>query len=122
MTPSFPRRLAALAGIVTVAALAAVGPAARAEVQADLVAQGRELVQANCSKCHAIGTEPKSPHEKAPSFAAIAERYPSENLAEALAEGIVAGHPDMPVFVMKTEQIEAFLAYLDSLAPPQPAK
>ena len=58
-----------------------------------------------------------SPHPKAPPFRVVVERYPSENLAEALAEGIVSGHPDMPVFVLKPEEIEAFLAYLDSLGP-----
>ena len=41
------------------------------------------------------------------------------DLAEALAEGIVSGHPDMPVFVFTPPQIEAFLAYLNSLERPK---
>jgi mono/diheme cytochrome c family protein len=43
--------------------------------------------------------------------------YPPESLAEALAEGIVSGHPDMPEFVFKPPEIEAIIAYLDSLKP-----
>lgn len=109
-------------GAALVVTALSVGGVARADEQAELVAKGRELVEANCKRCHAIGLDDKSPHEKAPPFRLVAERYPSENLAEALAEGIVAGHPDMPVFVMGTEQIEAFLAYLNSLAPATAAK
>ena len=105
----------------TGASLVALSMPVYADQQADLVAKGREMVEANCKRCHAIGSEPASPHQSAPPFRLIVERYPSENLAEALAEGIVAGHPDMPVFVMKPEQIEAFLAYLDSLEPAKPA-
>jgi hypothetical protein len=45
----------------------------------------------------------------------VVQRYPIENLAEALAEGIVSGHPDMPVIVFEPADIEAFLAYLDHL-------
>ena len=42
-------------------------------------------------------------------------RYPIEDLAELLAEGIVSGHPDMPVFTFEPSQIDAILAYLNSL-------
>lgn len=107
----------ALAGA---AAVTLAVSAQAADEQAELVAKGREMVEANCKRCHALGMDDKSPHANAPPFRLVAERYPSENLAEALAEGIVAGHPDMPVFVMKPEQIEAFLAYLNSLTPSAP--
>lgn len=89
--------------------------AAAEDLQQQRVEEGRALVNANCARCHATGMDDQSPHAKAPPFRLVVERYPSENLAEALAEGIVAGHPDMPVWVLKPEQIEAFLAYLDSL-------
>jgi cytochrome c len=82
----------------------------------DMIAQGKALVEEKCARCHAIGLEDKSPHEKAPPFRDVVEIYPSENLAEALAEGIVSGHPDMPVFKFDPPQIEAFLGYLNSLS------
>jgi cytochrome c len=104
------------------AVVCGAAPGARADTQAEEVEKGRAFVQANCARCHAIGLDDASPHAKAPPFRIVVERYPSENLAEALAEGIVSGHPDMPVFVLKPEEIEAFLAYLDSLGPTAPAQ
>ena len=104
------------ANAVAAALLAATVSSSSAEdIQQQRIQEGRAMVEANCARCHATGMDDQSPHAKAPPFRLVVERYPSENLAEALAEGIVAGHPDMPVWVLKPEQIEAFLAYLDSL-------
>lgn len=92
--------------------------------QAKLAEVGRAIAKENCSRCHAIGIDDTSAHENAPPFRLVVERYPSEDLAEALAEGIVSGHPDMPVFVFQPPQIEGFIAYLDTLyldtLPPPP--
>lgn len=109
-----------IAGLVKVAFSAAVflaGPA-RAEGD-DMIAKGRALVTEKCARCHAVGPDDASPHETAPPFRDVVEIYPSEDLAEALAEGIVSGHPDMPVFTFKPEEIEAFLGYLNTLAKPR---
>ena len=95
----------------------AVSPMAAAADQDAFVAQGRSFAEKNCSRCHAIGETDPSLHPQAPPFRRVVERYPSEHLAEALAEGIVSGHPDMPVFVLRPDEIEAFLACLDSLGP-----
>ncbi len=57
-----------------------------------------------------------SPLPEAPTFAEVAKRYPAEDLEEALAEGIVTGHPDMPEFVFEPDEIDAIVAYFDSLA------
>ena len=83
----------------------------------DTADKGRALLQANCARCHAIGMDDKSPHESAPPFREVMKRYRAENLAEALAEGIVSGHPDMPEFVFEPPQIEEILVYLDSISP-----
>jgi len=85
----------------------------------EMIAKGKALVTERCARCHAIGLDDKSPHEKAPPFRDVVEIYPSEDLAEALAEGIVSGHPDMPVFTFAPPEIEAFLGYLNSLAQPR---
>ena len=37
----------------------------------------------------------------APPFRDLPKRYPVENLAEALAEGIVTGHPARPRFILR---------------------
>jgi mono/diheme cytochrome c family protein len=99
---------------LALAGLAAT-PVLAGDIDTDLAARGKALVYANCARCHATGLDDASPHEKAPPFRRVVEIYPSEDLAEALAEGIVSGHPDMPVFVFKTGEIEEFLAYLNSL-------
>jgi mono/diheme cytochrome c family protein len=78
--------------------------------------RGRGIAQAQCARCHAIGKEGKSPMALAPPFREIPQRYPVEHLAEALAEGIVVGHPAMPQFVFDPAEIDALLSYLQSLA------
>ncbi|MCB1505744.1 MAG: cytochrome c [Hyphomicrobiaceae bacterium] len=117
-----PLRLAMVLGL----SLAVLQPEARADgrsddaaEQAKLAAIGLAIVKEKCARCHATATDDKSPHPQAPPFRDVVTRYPSENLAEALAEGIVSGHPDMPVFIFEPEQIEGFIAYLDSLSPPE---
>ena len=77
--------------------------------------QGKALVEANCARCHAIGATDTSNHPDAPAFRTLSQRYPIDALAEALAEGISTGHPDMPEFVASPQQIDAILAYVGSL-------
>lgn len=83
-----------------------------------LVEAGRHALDTRCSRCHAIGPEGQSPHAQAPAFRVLMKRYPPESLAEALAEGIVSGHPDMPEYVLSPEEIEAVMAYLHTLSGP----
>jgi cytochrome c len=108
--------LAALAAaLLAVLALlfVAVRPAASAEK--GLVDKGEALVKKNCSRCHAIGKEGESPHPQAPPFRNLSRNYPVEDLAESLAEGIVSGHPDMPIFVFGPHDVEAIIEYLQSI-------
>lgn len=91
--------------------LAAAGSIAHA----DDIAAGRKLVEDNCSRCHAIGVTGASPLAKAPPFREVVTRYPPETLAEALVEGIVTGHNEMPEFVFEADQAGEIIAYLDSL-------
>ena len=89
-------------------------------VEKDLTAKGQVLVRENCSRCHAIGKEGDSPHPDAPPFRTLSSKYPVTDLAESLAEGIVSGHPDMPVFVFEPTDVEAIIEYLQSIQD-QPA-
>ena len=88
-------------------------PACAAEK--DLTAKGQALLKENCSRCHAIGKEGTSPHPEAPPFRTLSSKYPVEDLAESLAEGIVSGHPDMPIFVFSAHDVEAIIDYLQSI-------
>jgi cytochrome c len=77
--------------------------------------RGKAFALANCAKCHSIDRVTQSPLTIAPPFRTLHNRYPVETLAEALAEGIVTGHPTMPQFVLEPDQIHDFLAYLKTL-------
>ena len=81
----------------------------------DLTDKGEALVREHCSRCHAIGKEGLSPHEDAPPFRTLSQSYPVEDLAESLAEGIVSGHPDMPIFVFTPQDVDAIITYLQSV-------
>ncbi len=91
--------------------------AASLPVQADELAEGRELAEEMCGACHAIGPDDETGNAEAPTFSDIAGRYSVWNLQEALAEGIVVGHEDMPEFTLSPEQINALLSYMDTLSP-----
>jgi mono/diheme cytochrome c family protein len=87
-----------------------------------LVKRGQAIATAKCARCHAIGATGKSPVALAPPFRALQQRYPVDHRAEALAEGIVVGHPMMPEFKLDPPDIDALLSYLKSLPPPPPRR
>lgn len=84
--------------------------------------RGRAIAEKNCARCHATGPTGESPLKPAPPFRVLPQRYPIENLAEALAEGIVTGHSAMPEFTFKPDEIDALLTYIASLGRAAPAK
>lgn len=96
--------------------LGAVPMSASAQDQG--VAAGLALVEKNCARCHAVGKTGTSPRSEVPPFRDLSRRYPIDSLAEALAEGIITGHNDMPEFRFAPHEISAILAYLNSVASP----
>ena len=90
--------------------LIAMDPVAAANPQ-----QGKRLALLYCAKCHAIDKFSRSPLRIAPPFRTLHERYPVESLQEALAEGIVTGHPTMPEFSFDADQVGDLIAYLKTL-------
>lgn len=104
-----------LAGFFAAALLASgfLVPATAAEK--DLSNKGEKLLRENCARCHAVGRSGDSPVGQAPAFRTLSEKYPVDSLAESLAEGIVSGHPDMPIFVFKAHDVDAIIAYLQSI-------
>jgi len=104
-----------LAPAMTALAMAALaGTPALAQGATD-VAAGRQLAELHCSRCHAVGNADPGLMEGAPPLRDLKLRYPIEDLAEALAEGMITAHPQMPVFTFSTQEIDDLLAYLDSL-------
>ena len=99
-----------LAGLAVLAVLGHQAWAADASVE-----RGRAFVERHCARCHAVGPTGDSPMAEAPRLRDLHRRYPVEQLAEALAEGILTGHPDMPQFRLEPDEIEDVIGYLKSL-------
>mgnify|MGYP003383290779 CR=1 FL=1 len=83
----------------------------------DPVKRGHELVTMHCANCHATGATGTSPFPTAPLFRDLHLRYDVELLSEALVEGIVTAHPEMPQFEFDPDQAAAIIAYLKTLEP-----
>jgi mono/diheme cytochrome c family protein len=96
-----------------IALLAAVAPAAAQDVK-----EGETLLARDCGRCHATGRAGDSPRKDAPVFRTLGKRYPIESLEEALGEGIMSGHPDMPEFKFDADDVGAIIAYLKSIQQP----
>ena len=104
-----------LAAVVALMLIGGILIVLSAVAQAANVERGRAYARSHCARCHAIDEKSASPLAIAPPFRTLHERYPVESLAEALAEGIVTGHPAMPEFRLEPEQISDFIAFLKSL-------
>lgn len=90
-------------------------PDATAAQMSPAAQRGQTFVLANCSRCHAVDKVSPSPLPIAPAFRTLHQRYPVENLQEAMAEGIRTGHPTMPVFRLDPGQISDVISYLKTL-------
>lgn len=96
----------ALIGLILTTSAFAASPAEQ---------RGKTFALNNCARCHSIDRASPSPLKIAPPFRTLHDRYPVENLAESLAEGIETGHPSMPVFRLDPDQIHDLLSYLKTL-------
>ena len=99
------------AGAALFAAMAAaISPSAASNTD-----RGKQLALTHCARCHAVDKVSPSPLAIAPPFRILHERYPVETLEEALAEGIVTGHPSMPEFRFDGAEVGDFIAFLKTL-------
>ncbi len=103
-------------GAQTLAAAALVAALLRPAAAADNdLKHGEQLLQRDCAACHAVGRTGDSPKKEAPAFRTLGQRYPVESLEEALGEGIMSGHPDMPEFSFDADDVGDIIAYLKSI-------
>lgn len=106
------------AAIVGLALCQAAGAAAQTSPAA-----GRRIAAARCGTCHAIDRRGDSPNPHAPRFRDLGAPYPFDGLREALAKGMIVGHPQlMPVVALKPAQIDDLIAYMKSLQRPAGAE
>lgn len=84
------------------------------------LANGQEMALRHCAGCHAVTKTGNSLHPAAPPFRTFSRRWPIETLAEALAEGIVTGHPEMPTFSFSAAEVDDLLGWLESIQERRP--
>jgi cytochrome c len=108
-----PSRLHQFLTVTSVIVAATAGmPATGALAQES---RGEALLSQHCAMCHAIGPAGSSPHAEAPPFRTLGQRYPLDSLEEALGEGLLSGHPDMPEFRFAPRDVGAIIRYLKSI-------
>ncbi|MGE0741433.1 MAG: cytochrome c [Hyphomonadaceae bacterium] len=100
-----------------VSACAAQAPTEAAPSQRALVRDGRDIAEAQCAGCHAIGEYDDSPVAAAPVFRTLLSRYNADVLEEELINGIRVSHP-MPEFQFNPQGTDALIAYLRSVQQP----
>ncbi|MGF1456609.1 MAG: c-type cytochrome [Alphaproteobacteria bacterium] len=105
-------------GLATFALLASTWPGGVvAQTRDEAIQEGARLAKDLCAACHAVDREGESPEPDAPPFRIFASLWPLHHLEEALAEGIMVGHPssEMPVFQFTTNEIAQLIAYMESI-------
>lgn len=85
-----------------------------------LAADGREIAEAQCARCHAVGPYGDSPNPDAPTFRTVLARHHAAVLEQELIEGIRVSHP-MPEFQFNPQSVDALVAYLRSIQDPADA-
>jgi mono/diheme cytochrome c family protein len=103
----------AFAGVLALAACATdpgAEPLAPSPAQ-----QGRLIAQQQCSRCHAIGELGASPRADAPPLREVLDAYVPDRLRLSFEEGLMIGHPDMPLFRFEPAEVDALIAYLRSI-------
>jgi cytochrome c len=106
--------LRAAAAHVVVAVAILTAPTA-ALAQSSNTERGETLVKRHCGGCHATGRTGVSREPAAPPLRELHRRYEPEMLAEALAEGILSGHPAMPSFRFGPNDVGSIILYLNAI-------
>ncbi len=94
--------------------------AAATPSQDELVADGRDIAEAQCAACHSVGPYGASPNPEAPPLRHVLSRYNADVLEQELIEGIQVAHP-MPDFQFNPQGVDALIAYLRAIQAPDPA-
>lgn len=109
-------------GVVILMVLMSLAAGANAqEQQQKQRMQGEMLLRTHCGGCHATGDTGRSPNRAAPPMRELHNRYSLDNLAMALSEGMLKGHPAMPSFDFTQGEIDAIMNYLRSIQTNQNA-
>jgi mono/diheme cytochrome c family protein len=88
-----------------------------ASPEQDLIADGRDIAEAQCAACHAVGPYGDSPNAAAPPLRVVLSRHNADVLEEELIAGIQVAHP-MPEFQFNPRGVDALIAYLRAIREP----
>jgi cytochrome c len=116
-------RSAVTALLVTLLGACAGGtPSEAVSDRTAMESDGRDIAEAQCAACHAVGPYGDSPNATAPTFRTLLTRYRADVLEEELIAGIQVAHP-MPDFQFNPQGADALIAYLQSIqqSPPPAA-
>lgn len=124
-TPSLrPAALALILAMGTAACNMAdsdVAPIAMIKTDAQSIADGRTIAEAQCSNCHALDQDAKIRPEDPPPLRYLLAQYNPNTLSEDFQAGLHVGHNMMPDFVFGPLGAEVLLAYMVSIQQEPPA-
>jgi mono/diheme cytochrome c family protein len=106
--------VAAAMALLLLAGCAASPPPAVEPDDEARASDGRDIAEAECASCHAVGRYGDSPNADAPPFRTVLSRYSAAVLEEELIAGIQVAHP-MPDFQFNPQGTDALIAYLQSI-------
>ena len=109
---SIGRRLRGLAMAAVAGCACHASPASAADA-----ADGKALLEKNCSRCHAVAPGLESPLKGAPNLWTVLGYYPAERLEVEMGEGIGSRHREMPQIQFSDDEIANIYAYLHGDAP-----
>ncbi|MFN3347547.1 c-type cytochrome [Pseudorhodoplanes sp.] len=109
---STPRDPGLAAAAVAALLLLASGQPAPAQGPYEI---GEQIAQRLCGACHGLGRAERSPIPSAPAFRRLEPRVDLGRMQERLQDGIIGGHPEMPIFVLRADEARALVAYMKML-------
>ncbi len=109
------RRAFATAALVTLGLWPSLAAGA-----ASPAAEGKQLLEKSCARCHAIEATGTSPLQQAPPLRDVYRKYPAQELEFEFAEGMGSRHKDMPQIQFSSEQVDAILTYLSEISGEPP--
>ena len=114
-----PRSKAAITAALVVLQIVVPSQGAIAQDEA-VLKRGRAIAALRCARCHAVGRDDERPHAIVIPFRDLHTRFPIDMLVQAKESLVIAGHDEMPMFELSRDDMQALLAYIDSLAPAEP--
>jgi len=90
------------------------------KTDAQSIADGRKIAEAQCANCHALDQDAKIRPEDAPPLRYLLAQYNPDTLSQDFQNGIHVGHEMMPDFVFGPLGAEVVLAYIVSIQEEPP--